>query len=41
MQGMIANPNIARPSGKDSKEVDTFCSIAYEYADAMLKQREQ
>jgi len=40
MQGMIANPNILRPSGKDPKEVDKFCSVAYEYADAMLKQRE-
>lgn len=40
MQAMIANPNIVRPQNNRPKETEAFCKVAFEYADAMLKQRE-
>ena len=40
MQAMISNPNIVRPMNNEPEKMDDFCKVAYEYSDAMLKQRE-
>ena len=44
MLGLISNPNVIRPhpeNGELFRQYDDFTRIAYEYADAMLKQREK
>lgn len=44
MQGMIANPHIVRPdprSGTLSDQYRSFISVAYEYADELLKQENE
>ena len=43
MQGMLANPNIVKPSpsrGNLDEEYIQFSKIAFEYADELLKQEE-
>jgi hypothetical protein len=40
MQGLISNPNIVRPRNNEPEKLQAFCTVAFEYADAMLKARE-
>lgn len=38
MQGLLANPNIKRPDGRDEKGNIEFSNVCYQYADELLKQ---
>jgi len=41
MQGLLANPNIRRPSGLNEDENTQFSIVCIKYADELLKQLEQ
>jgi len=40
MQGLLANPNILRPSGKNEKEDIDFAKVCFKYVDELLKQEQ-